>query len=87
MLVKTTTTNSMSKRTRRMGTNLDRNSTATYQQHFGFRITLITEFSSCKKVAISTNKCTLELIKGTFGAFEHALKSGNKKNGCCLCGS
>jgi hypothetical protein len=45
----------------------------------GFRITLITEFSSCKKVAISTNKCTLELIKGAFCALEHALKSANKK--------
>jgi hypothetical protein len=54
---------------------------------FGLRITLITEFSSCEKVAISTNKCTLELIKGKFSALEHALKSGNKKNGCCLCGS
>jgi hypothetical protein len=32
MLVGTTTTNSMSKRTMRMGTNLDKNSTATYQQ-------------------------------------------------------
>ncbi len=53
----------------------------------GLRITLISEFSSCKKVAISTNKSTLELIKSAFCALEHALKSGNKKNGCCPCGS
>ena len=32
----------------------------------GLRINLIPEFSSCKMAAISTNKCTLELIKGAF---------------------